>query len=169
MPKTPPKKTRKRLQKPQDGAGAQAPAKSSWRAATSPAGTATAILDTLTIPARIFVLAYVVNGGNATRAYMEAYPRAGYRTAQVEGSRILAKPEIQRALIDRVELKAREAIASADERDTVLTLILRNPQYSIKERIRAIAELNKATGRHSMTHKHTGTITLEQALSESRS
>lgn len=139
------------------------------RAATAQGGPEIAnLIDRLDVPRRIFVLAFILNGGNATRAYMEAYPRASYSTAKTEGPRILSKPEIQAALTQRIERAERQAIADADERDTVLTMVLRNPGYSVKERIRAITELNKCSGRHSMKHVHEGRLTLEQALQQSR-
>lgn len=66
----------------------------------------------------VFVEAYIGNGGNATRAYLEAYPEAKVSTARVEGCRFLTKPNIrteierrQGEIFKRWEMAGDEAIA----------------------------------------------------------
>jgi hypothetical protein len=46
----------------------------------------------------IFVEEYIDNGGNGTRAYMKAYPKASYDTARDGAPKLLAKPCISSAL-----------------------------------------------------------------------
>lgn len=41
-----------------------------------------------------FITAYIRNGGNATKAYMIAYPEAGEETARRNGSRLLTQADI---------------------------------------------------------------------------
>lgn len=47
---------------------------------------------------RTFPKAYIEQGLNATRAYMQIKKNATYHTARVEGSRLLAKPAVQKKL-----------------------------------------------------------------------
>lgn len=42
----------------------------------------------------LFCLEFLKNGENAKRAYMAVHPKAKERTAEVEGSKLLRKPEI---------------------------------------------------------------------------
>lgn len=56
-------------------------------------------------PDYLFALEYLANGQNAKRAYLKAHPKAKDRTAEVEGSKLLRKPELK-AFIDQ-EMKAR--------------------------------------------------------------
>lgn len=53
---------------------------------------------------QLFALEYLKNGHNATAAYKTAHPRAKQRTAEVEGSKLLRKPEV----IDFVEAELKE-------------------------------------------------------------
>lgn len=107
-----------------------------------------------------------IDAGNATKAAI----RAGYssRTARAQASRLLTRVNIQRALAERIRLRERQSIATAEERDQLLTEILRSRQTSTADRIRAVAELNKCTGRHSSVHHHQGRLTLEEVLAQSR-
>lgn len=50
-----------------------------------------------------FIDAYMANGRNATQAYKIVYPSAAQRTAEVQGSDLLRKPEV------KAELEKREA------------------------------------------------------------
>ena len=61
-----------------------------------------------------FVLEYLSNGFNATQAYQTTYPEATYATARVEGSKLLAKPNIQDQITTFLEensMKALEVLA----------------------------------------------------------
>jgi phage terminase small subunit len=116
---------------------------------------------------RAFVTAYLGRArGNATRAAR----LAGYsqRTSRQQGSRLLSKAAIRKQITQREQNRDKEAIADADERDELLSQIARSSLVPIKDRIRAVAELNKVSGRHSMTHVLKGRLTLEQALGASR-
>ncbi len=53
---------------------------------------------------KVFIRAFLENGGNATRAYMVAFPNATYNTARTESSKLLAKPNIIEKLQSEYEL-----------------------------------------------------------------
>ena len=59
-------------------------------------------------------------------------------------------------------------LGQAEERDRLLSAIARNEHVEPGVRIRAIVELNRCSGRHSVKHFHEGELTLEQVLGESR-
>lgn len=65
-----------------------------------------------------FALAYIANGGNATKAYLEIRPDVQRTTAAVEGSRLLRNPKVKRLVDDEraerfavLEMQADEAVA----------------------------------------------------------
>jgi phage terminase small subunit len=105
-------------------------------------------------------------GGNGTQAAIAA----GYapRGARVQACRLLTKANIQFAIAERVNAREDAAIAVADERDRILSVIARDENAEARDRIRAISELNKCTGRHSVQHLHERSRTLEDILAESR-
>ena len=102
----------------------------------------------------------------------EAAVQAGYtknrNSARVLGTRLLAKVAIGRAIAQRTNSEKRSAILTADERDEILSTIAKLQAHGVKDRIRAISELNKCTGRHSVKHLHEGKLTLEEVIAESR-
>ena len=105
--------------------------------------------------------------GNATQAAI----RAGYsrKSARRIATRLLStNVHIHKAITARVAKLEARGIAAAVERDIILSMIARDPRLDISDRIRAIAELNKSTGRHSMKHLPEGKLTLEQVLAQSR-
>ena len=64
--------------------------------------------------------------------------------------------------------KRRLRVLDADARDVVLSNIARSSDVHVRDRIRAIAELNKCAGRHWVRHQQVTRITLAQALGQSR-
>lgn len=68
--------------------------------------------------------------------------------ATVTASRLLTRAHVRSALKASVQRLEQKAIASAEERDVALSDIIRDPESSTMERIAAIKELNKVTGRH---------------------
>lgn len=107
-----------------------------------------------------------IAAGNATQAAIQAgYSR---RSARAQASRLLTRANIQAALAERIRCREQQSIASADERDLLLSEILRSKETSTADRIRAVAELNKCSGRHSSVHHHKGRLTLEELLGQSR-
>lgn len=121
----------------------------------------------LTDKERVFVEAYCgVAKGNATEAARIAgYGRTPKSTVNL-ASRLLAKVGIRKAIEAFQAKREQKAIAGADERDEILTTIARNGKPI--EKIKAINELNKVTGRHSARVIHEGKMTLEEILSSSR-
>lgn len=108
-----------------------------------------------------FVDAFLADcAGNATKAAIAA--GAGRAGARVAGHRLLTLANVQRAIAARVQRREQAAIATADERDRILSTIARDENADASDRIRAICELNKCTGRHSVHLLHQGRLTLEQ-------
>ena len=105
--------------------------------------------------------------GNATQAAIRAgYPKS---SARRHATRLLStNVHIHKAIARRVERLEAHGIADAVERDTILSMFARDPRVEVRDRIRAIAELNKCTGRHSTHHVHEGRLTLEELLGQSR-
>lgn len=106
--------------------------------------------------------------GNATEAALQAGYGTNRKSASTLSARLLGKVWIQRAIATRTRQETKVSIAQADERDTILTEIARKASSGTKERISAIKELNKCSGRHSIKHMHEGKLTLEQAIAASR-
>jgi phage terminase small subunit len=114
-----------------------------------------------------FVLAfYGKAAGNATKAAEIAGYAKG--SAHVTASRLLRKAKIAEELERLKKRREDTVVATAVERDQVLTRILRSPTYKPITRIRAIQELNRVEGRHVNRHEIKGTFTLEQVLGASR-
>lgn len=122
----------------------------------------------LTFKERRFVNAYL---GSAAGNGVKAARLAGYQQTEkalrVTASRLLAKANIRAAVSARAARETKASILTADERDEILSAIA-SGKADDHARIRAISELNKSTGRHSMKSLHEGKLTLEQVLTESR-
>lgn len=124
---------------------------------------------TTTVKERRFVDAYLSTArGNATQAARQAGYSGTSEVLKVQGSRLLTKANV-RALIDgRLYAESEGDVMAARERDVLLSNIARSSQAPVRDRIRAISELNKCSGRHSIRHLQSGRLTLEQAMEESR-
>lgn len=117
---------------------------------------------------RSFVTHYLGKaGGNATKAAI----CAGYskRTAGSKGSQLLKKVNVQAELQARIRASEQREKADAEERDRILSAFARDVAADKDVRISAIKELNKVDGRHTVRHQIEGRVTLEQALTASRS
>lgn len=118
---------------------------------------------------RRFMDAYLGGArGNATKAARLAGYAGSTDVLKVQGSRLLTKANVRAAIDRRLARDARPTVLAADERDILLSEIARSAAVPIAERIRAIAELNKCTGRHSVHNLRPARITLEEALEASR-
>jgi phage terminase small subunit len=124
----------------------------------------------LTVRERRFVDAYLGGArGNATQAALTAGYTRNYGSARTLGARLFAKVHIRSAIEARVARETNAAILNAEERDVLLSSIARGELGAdTRERIRAIAELNRCSGRHSVKQLHEGRLTLEQAIAASR-
>ncbi len=105
-------------------------------------------------------------GGNGARAARLAGYRA--RNLRPQASRLLTKGNVQRAIAERQAERAQQAIADANERDIILTTIARDVTADTCDRIAAIRELNRVSGRHSKHYHHSGRLTLEEVITASR-
>jgi len=126
---------------------------------------------TLDLRAQRFVDAYLGSAaGNGTAAARAAGYKGTAATLAVQSTRLLKNAKVRKAIDARQERRTGKAILSADERDQMLTDIAKLTWSSSDKMIaiRAIAELNKCSGRHSIKHVLDGRLTLEQALTQSR-
>jgi phage terminase small subunit len=123
---------------------------------------------TLSEKERCFVDAFMgVCAGNATQAAIHA----GYskNSARRIATRLLStNVHIHSAIAANAEALHARGIADAVERDTLLSTFARDPRVEIRDRIRAIAELNKCTGRHTVKHMVDGGPTLAELIAGSR-
>jgi phage terminase small subunit len=96
-----------------------------------------------------FVTEYLVDG-NGTQAAI----RAGYsqRTANEQGSQLLAKLSIAEAVAEGQQALTRATIADAAERREVATAILRNTEEEANARLKAADVLNKMDGLYVQKH-----------------
>lgn len=120
----------------------------------------------MTARERAFAVAYLgaARGVAKTAAIMAGYSRA---TAEQAGSRLLRNVKVRALLEKTLAKRDAKTIADAEERDRILSSIARDNQAGDGERIRAIVELNRCSGRHSVTLHHKGR-SLEDILGESR-
>lgn len=106
--------------------------------------------------------------GNATKAARIAGYTGSAEVLKVQGSRLLTKANVRRAMDEHLARDSRADVLAADERDILLSQIARSTSVPVHERIRAISELNKCTGRHSIRHLQPRRMTLEEAMEASR-
>lgn len=85
--------------------------------------------------------------GNATRAPRVAGHAGSAEVLKVQGSRLLTRATVRAAIDANLARETRAAVLAADERD-VPRLICALAFTSAHDRIRAIAKLNRVTGRH---------------------
>ena len=52
---------------------------------------------------KIFIENYINNGFNATKAYLDAGYKTTYNGARTEGSKLLAKPNIKKEILNRID------------------------------------------------------------------
>lgn len=124
--------------------------------------------DRLSVKERRFIDAYLGScRGNGTEAVLAAGYVQSRKAASITASRLLGKASIRQEVETRTVKREDRAIADAEERDKILSKLARR-NISAKDRIAAIKELNKCTGRHSMKHLVEGKLTLEQAIAASR-
>lgn len=124
----------------------------------------------LTVKERRFIDAYLGSAhGNGTKAIVAS----GYSTtrnvksAGVMATRLLAKSRIRAEINRRLNRATATSILTAERRDQLLSTIATDGFHE-HNRISAIKELNKCTGRHSVRHVLEGKLTLEQVLGDSR-
>jgi phage terminase small subunit len=81
--------------------------------------------------------------GNAT----EAARRAGYKQPNPQGAENLAKPSIQAAIAERTQAAVSARIATAEERQSFWTAVLRGEEDAeMKDRLKASELLGKCQG-----------------------
>lgn len=123
----------------------------------------------LTLQVRRFVDAYCGSAkGNATEAARQAGYKGKPNVLAVQGTRLLRKANVRAAIAEREERRRIKGILDADARDELLSGIAQEEDHDVHARISAVKELNKVSGRHSLTHIHKGKVTLGMALALSR-
>ena len=99
-----------------------------------------------------FANAYVLNGGNASLAYRQSYSWQGMseHALNVEASRTLAHPDISLRIEELRQPMIQEAVASIEERKTLLSKAVRkglsNVKMTPKDGLRAVDLLNQMEG-----------------------
>ena len=81
--------------------------------------------STLKITEELFALDYLGNGHNATAAYKAAHPKASQRTAEVEGSKTLRKPEVSRFIDAERAARKKRLRMDGDEALEAITVYAR--------------------------------------------
>lgn len=123
----------------------------------------------LTEKERLFCEAFIGRArGNATKAAQLAGYGRNAASAATLAWRLLRKVEVQRAIIATNAKRTHRALLDADQTDRILSSIADDDTADMHARIRAIGELNKVRGRHSIKHIVDGHVTLEMLLAESR-
>lgn len=84
----------------------------------------------LTALDREFLLYYLQNGGNATKAYQATHPKVKPRSAATEGWKLLRKPDIAAALLEERRQRWQRIRMDADE---ALALVAHKGRASIAE------------------------------------
>ncbi len=102
--------------------------------------------------------------GNAT----EAAVAAGYsaKTARAQGARLLTNVDIAKAIEKRAERDAKPAIASREERQELLTSIMRADEEKTADRIKATEILGKMNGDFLERIEHSGGMNLTGFFAE---
>lgn len=122
---------------------------------------------TLSLKERRFINAYMGTArGNGVAAAREAGYKGNPNVLHVQASRLLRKPTVKAELESRVERRDAQAILDADARDALLSKFALKSGARLQDRISAVKELNKVSGRHSITLHHKGKLTLEEALEQ---
>lgn len=121
----------------------------------------------LTGKEKAFVDAYLgrARANGTTAAILAGYAK---KSAAVTASRLLRKANIRAVIELREDRRAETSILTSDQRDELLSDVARDLEQDTRERISAIKELNKVTGRHILKHQVEGRVTLEQILGASR-
>jgi len=102
-----------------------------------------------------FVKAYLLNGGNATKAAKKAGYKGNKHTLQIVGSENLLKPVISKAIeTHREKVKTRFSLSFEDKQK----MLVKNYQLAqslgqISAANQAISELNKMDGDHAPTRQ----------------
>lgn len=123
----------------------------------------------LSLKEQRFVDAYLGScNGNATEAALTAGYTRNRKSAAELGSRLLRKVKIRAVIEKRQAAQTAQEIADAAERDKVLSSILRLDSIEARDRIAAIKELNKCSGRHSIRHVQDVTERLSDIIAGSR-
>jgi phage terminase small subunit len=94
--------------------------------------------DGLTPRERLFVEAYVHNGGNTTRAYLVAAPHVKETTAGVEGWKLLKTPKVAAVLEKRRQQRFKELQMTGDE---ALALIAMRARADVAQAYNANGQL----------------------------
>lgn len=113
----------------------------------------------LTPGRRAFVLAVLDQGDiNYTKAYMQAFPAAGYQTANVDGPRLAHDERVLEAFHEEAQRRIRSGVALAS---SVLVEIAGDVTH--KDRLKAVSMILNRAGLHELSeHK----VTVERPTDE---
>lgn len=104
-----------------------------------------------------FVEAYT---GNAT----EAARKAGYRSPNADGARLMRDPEVKAEIRKRNEEQREPLIASRKERQRFWTSVMQDRAEEMKDRLKASELLGRSCADFTDKVNVSGTVTLEQLV-----
>lgn len=112
-------------------------------------------LTTLTERERRFIEAYMGEAaGNGAKAAIVAGYAAG--SAKVTASKLLTKPNVKQAFLERRDLVSNASIATEKERRELLTMMARDAEMHPLARLKGVDILNKMDGLYVVRQEHTG-------------
>lgn len=104
----------------------------------------------MTAKEKAFAEEYVVNGYNATQAYLKAYDTGNYNTAKCEGHRVLKKPHVFKYVSELQKAQFEAACVTAERIGIKLAEIAfaekGDQDYNAAAQLKAIDLLQKQLG-----------------------
>jgi phage terminase small subunit len=113
----------------------------------------------LTDKQRAFVDEYLVNGFNATQAYLKAYPDSSEEAARSSASALLTNPNVKSIIEEEQKESRKRARMSKDDKLDLIEEILLEQEERTLDKLKAIEIHNKMTGDNEPEkhdHKHEG-------------
>jgi len=111
----------------------------------------------------LFIEAYLINGYNATDAYLTAYPKVCYDTANTNGARLLAKACIKEVIEAKKKELANTCNVTKAQIANVMLSIMDDETTKKNDRIKAGEVLNKMFGYNAPIEQNIS-LNVEQPL-----
>ncbi len=115
--------------------------------------------DNLNLKQKAFCQEYLLNGNNATKAYMSAYPDCSYDSARGSATDLLANPNIKAYLDARLEQVDKSNLLSIEQILLKIQGVAEDEKTKVAERLKSYDLLLKAQG----AYKQDLTITNKSA------
>jgi len=95
---------------------------------------------------KAFIEEYLINGMNATDAYLKAYPKSKYDTARANGAKLLANANIQDYINNKQKITAERNEVTKADIIRVLVNIMNDTTARNNDKIKSCEVLLKALG-----------------------